>query len=290
MITSKFKKLFIVALLSSIFLSASLFAQSPADSSTPAKSYFKLSVTYLSNAVYYGRKDSLALPYISPSVSYHDKSGVYFEASLSYLASAGAGQIDEGSLTAGYGYNSKNEKLEGEVYASKYFYNKASYSVNAEIKSAIGNYLTYNTGIVSVTSMAEAFFSGKTDVNVNLGLSHSFDLSDNGNLSVAPAALANAGTQNFYENYYTKRKYSPIRRRRIATAKNVIIINKNFSILDYEISCPVYYDEPKWGLFAAPTFSIPVNPIKYTVNNGGTFITEKLSNTFYMEIGVYVKF
>ncbi len=94
------------------------------------KSYFKFSISYLSNAVYYGRKDSFALPYIIPSVSYHNKSGLYLEGSLSYFTSPGQSQIDAGDITAGYDFSSKNEKLSGSVYASKFFTSRSSYSVN----------------------------------------------------------------------------------------------------------------------------------------------------------------
>ena len=91
-----------------LFIPLTSIAQDNKDPDTK-KSYFKFSASYLSNAVYYGRKDSLALPYIMPSISYNDKSGFYIEASLSYLASAGESQVDAGAITAGYEFESKNE-------------------------------------------------------------------------------------------------------------------------------------------------------------------------------------
>ena len=264
------------------------------DSTNPGnkRSYFKFSASYISNAVYYGRKDSFALPYIIPSISYNDKSGFYLEASLSYLASSAESQVDAGAITAGYEFNSMNEKLSGSVYASKYFTSSSSYSVHSEVKGAIGSSLYYKFGPVSLNGGADISFSNKTDVGVNLGLSHQFEF-DNGNFAITPTALVNAGTQNFYEDYFTNRKFSVKRKRRQTTNPNaikVIVVSKKFAVLDYEFSLPVNYDMAKWGLFVTPTYSLPVNGFKYSLNNGLTYRTEVLSNTLYAEVGGYIKF
>ena len=256
------------------------------------RSYIKFSASYISNAVYFGRKDSFALPYIIPSISYNDKSGFYLEASLSYLASSGESQVDAGAITAGYEFNSMNEKLSGSVYASKYFTSSSSYSVHGEVKGAVGSSLNYKLGPVSLNGGADVSFANKTDVGVNLGLSHQFEF-DNGNFAITPTALVNAGTQNFYEDYFTNRKYSVKRKRRQATNPNaikVIVVNKKFAVLDYELSLPVNYDKTKWGLFVTPTYSLPENGFKYSLNNGLTYRSETLSNTFYVEVGGYIKF
>ena len=258
----------------------------------PKKSYFKFSASYLSNAVYYGRKDSFAVPYIIPAISYNDKSGFYLEGSLSYLSSSGASQIDAGAITAGYEFNSADEKLSGSVYAAKFFTSSSSYSVHGEVKEAIGSSLNYKAGPVSINGGADISFATKTDLGVNFGLSHEFEF-DNNSFAITPTALVNAGTQNFYEDYFTNRKFSAKRKRRQTTNPNaiqVIVVAKKFAILDYELSLPINYDKAKWGLFFTPTYSIPVNGFKYSINNGLTYRTEVLSNTFYAEVGGYIKF
>ena len=199
-----------------LFLAISAQAQKTEDTTVSRHSYFKFSVNYLTNAVYYGRKDSLVLPYITPAISYHDKSGLYFEGSLSYLAGTGA-QIDAAEITTGYVFDSKNGKLSGDVYASKYFTNNSSYSVHGEVKGAIGGSLYYNAGPVSINGGADISFSGKTDAAINFGLSHAFEFGDNKHWAITPSALVNAGTQNFYENYFTNRKFSQRRRRRASS-------------------------------------------------------------------------
>ena len=277
----------------SMGISTMTSAQTTIDSSTaPRHSYFKFSLSYLSNAVYYGRKDSSVLPYLNPSISWHDKGGFYVEGGLSYLAGEGA-QIDAGELTAGYEFESKSSKLSGDLYATKYFTANSSYSVKGEVKGSLGASLDYNLGPVSVNSGADVSFSANTDVAINLGLSHAFELGADKNWTVNPSLLANAGTENFYGDYLKNRKYSQRRRRRSSStpaAGNIIVISKGFAILDYELSLPVEYTGHKWGLFFTPTFSIPQNGFKYSINNGVTYQTEKLSNSFYAQLGAYVKF
>jgi hypothetical protein len=253
-------------------------------------SYFKFSVSYLSNSVYFGRKDSLVVPYIIPSISYHDKSGFFAEGSFSYLATQ-PGQIDAGDLTAGYDFHSSNEKFSGELYATKYFVSKSSYSVRGEVKGAIGTYLDYNTGPLTINGGVDISFSNKTDIALTFGASHEFGFGDNKQFAITPSALLNAGTQNFDASYFTNRKFSTKRKRRAAvTSSNVVVIQNQFSILDYELSLPFNYDNSKWGVFITPTYSIPQNPFKYSLNGGTTYQTEALSNSFYAEVGVYIKF
>jgi hypothetical protein len=252
-------------------------------------SYFKFSLSYLSNSVYLGRKDSFVVPYIIPSISYHDKSGFFAEGSFSYLASQ-QGQIDEGNLTAGYDFHSKNEKFSGEIFATKYFVSQSSYAVSSEVKGSAGSYLDYNTGPITINGSAELSFSSNSDILLGFGLSHSFEFGKGNSWAIGPSAILNAGTENFYDSYFTKRKFSAKRKRRAVTVANVTVIKNSFSILDYELSAPLNYDGAKWGLFFTPTYSIPVNPVKYSLNNGVTYQTEVLSNTFYAEVGVYIKF
>ena len=135
--------------------------------------------------------------------------------------------------------------------------------------------MNYKAGPVSIDGGADISFANKTDIGINLGLSHAFEF---GSLAIRPSALVNAGTQNFYEDYYTNRKFSAKRKRRQTTnptAIKVIVIKKNFSVLDYELSLPVNYDKAKWGLFFTPTYSLPVNPFKYSINNGLTYRDRK---------------
>src|ERR1022692_354797 len=51
----------------------------------PKKSYFQADVSFLSNNIFFGRKDSIATLYITPSFGYYHKSGFFVSALASYL-------------------------------------------------------------------------------------------------------------------------------------------------------------------------------------------------------------
>jgi hypothetical protein len=275
-----------------LFITIVTSAQDLKDSTKNNKfSNIKLSLSYLSNAIYYGRKDTFAIPYITPSLTYHFKNGIYLEGSLSYVATKGEGQINSGGLTLGYDFYSKNEKVSGDFYATKYFVSSASTSVNSAIKGALGGLVFYDFNAVTLSGGVDVFFSKKPDIALAFEASHDFLFGKNYNWSVAPSAQINTGSQNFYEDYFTNTRYSIKRRRRITnTQSTVIVVKNNFSVLDYEFSAPIRYDKRKWGLFVTPTYAIPVNPIKFSLNNGATYKTEVLSNTLYIEAGAYLKF
>jgi hypothetical protein len=294
MLFNKEKKLFFLSALAilSSFITTSTLCQEVMDTARAHKSsYLKLSVDYLSNALYYGRKDTFALPYITPSLLYRDKSGVYVEGSLSYLDKAGEGQVNAGALSLGYEFDSRNKKFSGDVYASKYFTSSTSTAVNSTVKAAVGAIGSYDLDVIQLSGGADVFFSNKPDIVLTMEASHEFLFGKSYNWSVAPTARVNAGTENFYEDYFTKRRYTVRRRRRIInTQPSVIVAKNNFSVLDYEISMPLSYDTKKWGFSITPSYAIPVNPVKYSFNNGATYRTEQLSNTFYIEVGAYLKF
>jgi hypothetical protein len=294
MLPNKKRKLFFLSALSILgsLITTSTWSQEVTDTARAHKSsYIKFSVNYLSNALYYGRKDTFALPYITPSILYRAKSGVYVEGSLSYLSKTGEGQINAGALTLGYEFDSRNQKVSGDVYASKYFTSSTSTAVNSTVKAALGGVVSYDFDVIQLSGGTDVFFSNKPDIVLTMEASHEFLFGNSYNWSVEPLARINAGTENFYEDYFTKRKYS-VRRRRgmINTQPNVLVIKNNFSVLDYEVSMPLSYDTKKWGFSITPSYAIPVNPVKYSFNNGATYKTEQLSNTFYMEVGAYLKF
>jgi hypothetical protein len=294
MLPNKKRNLIILSglILLSSFITTSTWSQEAADSVRAHKSsYVKLSVNYLSNALYYGRKDTFALPYITPSILYRSKSGVYVEGSLSYLDKAGEGQINAGALTLGYEFDSRNKKFSGDVYASKYFTSSTSTAVNSTVKAAVGGIGSYDFDVIQLSGGADVFFSNNPDIALTVEASHEFLFGNSYNWSVEPLARINAGTENFYEDYFTKRRYAVRRRRRMVTTQpNVLVVKNNFSVLDYEVSMPLSYDTKKWGFSITPLYAMPVNPVKYSFNNGATYKTEQLSNTFYIEVGAYLKF
>ena len=245
-------------------------------------SYFKLSTSYLTNSVYNGRKDSVTLPYITPTIGYFDKSGFFVSGSLSYLAATGNSRIDLFALETGYDFTISN-KLSGGIYGSKYFYNNTSTAVRSEMKGGLGGSVSYDPGFVTFSGGIDLSFSSKTDINLSGSLAHGFYLGDKEEWSITPTISANLGTQNAFQDYIKKRRSKTGRSTTIPTNSS-----GNFGILDYELSLPTGYDGNKWGLFFTPTYAIPQNPI--SIVTGSVTTTEKLGNSFYAEFGVFIKF
>jgi hypothetical protein len=249
------------------------------------ESYFKFSTSYLTNSVYNGRKDSLILPYLTPSITYYDKSGFYIGGSLSYAMATNENRIDLFTLDAGYDFSISNQFSAG-LYASKYFYNDNSNAVRSETKGNLGGSLIFDPGIVTLYTGVDLSFASKTDINIGTSVSHTFYLGDDNNQwSITPSITMNAGTQNSYQDFVRKRKFKG------PNGNTIVIKSSNkFDILDYEFSVPVTYDMKKVGFFFTPTYALPQNGVYFTGPMGNVFNVEKLENNFYAEFGFYVKF
>jgi hypothetical protein len=268
--------------------------QKPAekDSAKEKKSHWVVGTTYQSDAVYLGRKDSVAIPYISPSIGYHDKSGFFITGSVSYLSGTGNNRIDVGTIEGGYSYSS--DDFNAGISAAKDFYSDQSFAVTSEISGRLSASLSYDFGFVEPSIDLGMEFSGSPDIGLDLGLGHSFTIIED-RFEVDPAIHLNAATQNYYANYYNKRRYSAKRQGGTKT-QNILASLANpskFQIMDYEFEAPFEYTiKKKLKLNFTPTLAIPVNPSTITLsgktsgnNAASQTVTENLSSTFYFSIG-----
>ncbi len=289
----------------------------------PAKSYFKIQASYLSNSVYQGRKDSLLTPYLTPVIEYNHKSGLYASASLSYLSNDSA-RVDVYNFDVGYSFNA-TKRFGGSVYLNKPIYNNQSNNVQSDTKFEIGGSSTYNASVVNINASGNVIFgSSKNDFALTLSLDHPFSLSSDTSKStftITPTVAAYFGTSGTYQNYKRKKEEKlGLHQQNQPSAQQQynLSVNSNasFQIMSYEFSLPINFDSDKWGLFLTPTYVAAVNPIttvyKLTKPNGqevplpytytpdpqhplkkvtipATQI-EKISNSFYVEMGCYFKF
>lgn len=261
------------------------------------ESYFKFQASYLTNSVYAGRKDTIALPYFTPSIEYNHKSGLYLGASISYLANSNS-RIDLWSLDAGYNFNIA-KKLSASVYAAKPFYNSNSRNVQSDVNFYTGGTLSYETKFLNISATGNIMFGSENDFSLIITLDHQFswDGKKDANWTISPMLNTYLGSVGFYQNYKFQR-INP--QNNLPQTVNVTISSPNqFQVLSYEFSLPIYFDKTKWGIFLNPTFAIPVNPVVTTYKATGPFggviipetkITENISNTLFAEFGVYYKF
>ena len=266
------------------------------DESKGDKSYFKVGLNYINDNVYLGRKDSVKVPYLTPSLGYYSKSGFFITGSMSYLPSSGESRIDLFTLESGYSFSSK--KTEGEFSISKDFFSGQSFNVKSEVIASASGYLKFDLGFLKPSIGAGVNFANVSDYNMTGGVEHDFSLDDD-KLSISPTFIFNASTQNYYNSYYQKRKYAKSRQGKINTydiTANVIGVS-NFKIMDYELSLPFEYSPNKLTLGFTPTLALPTNPnqVDLTIksSNGGSSsktYTEKLKSVFFFSFDIAYKF
>lgn len=284
------------------------WAQTGTSKFSETASYFRLSGNYLSNTVYYGRKDSLPLPYITPAIGYYDKSGFYVVGSLSFLTAKTGGGLDMSAIDMGYEF-SITDKFSGTAYGNKSWYKDASNSIKNDIKGNIGALLSYDLGIFQANTGIDFTFANKTDIALNLGLSHLFSFGkENNQFSWEPSFITYWSTLYSYEGYINRRagrKPGSAGPNLASITAQTTVQNNKMTLLDYEFSLPFTYETKKLGFIFTPVFVLPKNPI-YTT----TVITTKLANgsqntqtvnstpsseinlitNFYAELEFFIKF
>jgi hypothetical protein len=292
------KNLLVVFLFGTLTLNALAQDENPA-SADKSVSHGKFSLEYASNSVYNGRKDSLATPYLTPTLGYFAASGFFVEGSASYLTRAGAGRIDLFALDAGYDFSIHG--VDVEIGANRSFYNSQSTNVKSEVQGSLTASAAYDFGFIRPTLGGGIDFGTSSDYLASLGLEHSFQMMDD-QLEIVPTFLTNASTQNFYGNYYSKRKYGKLKRKNGSGIYYDISADLSeasaFKILDYEWSLPINYTINNFTLSFTPTYVMATNPATVTVHIkpsiGSAVIsktfTEKLSNTFYGQFQVSFRF
>ena len=271
-------------------------------------SYWKVGMSYLSNYVYMGRQDSLPTPYLTPTIGYYHSSGFYVSGSLSYLVEKKSRRIDYGSIDIGYSFD-LTERLSGEVYANKSWYNQSSTNVASDIKGYLGGVLGYDVDFIQVNGGMDLLFSNKPDFTCNLGLSHAFEFGDNDKaVSVEPTFTTNWSTLHSYEGYINrrvgKRPGTGIPLNTTITAETKVQ-NNRLTLMDFELSLPFTYESSHFGINFTPTLAIPRNPIYTTttittttpggIQNSQTFPSTpnselNLQNRFYAELTLSFKF
>ena len=169
------------------------------------ESHFEAGISYQSNDVYLGRKDyPQFFPILSPAFSYYHLSGLYATVSLNYLKSTNASRIDLVTIEGGYIFTGRN--YDGQLSVSKYFYHSHSTSVRSEISASMAYQNGYDLGFIKPTFTGTLNIGSKLDFAGLFGLEHSFYFFDD-RLMIIPTLAAIASTQNYYNDYFKKRRY-----------------------------------------------------------------------------------
>ena len=257
--------------------------------SEKAVSYILTDVSYLNDNIFMGRRDSIAAPYIFPSIGYYDKSGVFVDFSASYLTSSGESRFDLFLLSAGYLFTSNN--WSGGVSGNGYFFNDESYNVQSEMTASINGLLSYDFKAIEISLLVSSSFnSGSTnDIFGEVQLGRAFYLASN-NFLIRPAIALGAGTQNLYEAYYQSNRlgnrndHNNSGQDPMAPTSLKIEEATAFNILNIEVSAPIqYYLQPLIFSFT-PVVAFPQSSV--TITTEEAVIKEDLETIFYWSVGI----
>lgn len=263
-------------------------AQSTADSSTAAKQKItvKAGVNYNSHLNYYGRTDSLKSSGIYPGIEI-GYAGLYVKSDFIFINnSINSNQYTGSILSAGYNFKSNDEKVSGNIFASKFLYQDRSVLVQSAVKAQTGASISFNNKILNFNAGADAKFSDQTDFGVTAGLDHleRFPLKDNKTVIVIdPCVYAYAGTQNFTNTYYKEKKFLIFPAGQEQVTEN----SRKFNMLAYEASLPVAVGTGHFIFTLTPSYIIPQNLVKV---DGHPELSETGTNLFYVTAGVSVSF
>ncbi len=264
------------------------------------KASIKFGVNYLSNSVYLGRADTVKTPMIEPSIKYTFKNGIYVSGNLEYIPNRVTNRLDAGSVAAGYDFDITDD-LSGGASFTKLFYNATSTQIGSSISSTFNANLDYDIAEIITPSISIDYNLLKqgfgSDILINAGLAHDFAwegiFGNKDILIISPTATINAGTQNFYDAYFTLKKYKLTKagKAKEAAAEKLIIKRKaqlsQFEVLDYEFSVPIEYKAGPVIFSFTPTYAIAENKLPPRISNG---LVNTSGGLFYFETGVSFKF
>ncbi len=255
------------------------------------QSYLLTDVSYINDAIFMGRRDSIAAPYIFPSIGYYDESGFYADVSASYLTSSEESRVDLFLISAGYMFESK--KWSGGISGTAYFFNGKSYNVQSETVGDITGMLGYDLDALEITFIAGSYFNreSSTDIFVGLMLDRTFYAADN-SLLINPSIALYAGSQYFYEKYYATSRLGnrkgqgkgTMGSEPSATSNLVILEASEFNFLNIELSLPLQYYHKQFIFSFTPTWAFPQT--NTTIITEDAVITEDLKNVFYWSAGI----
>jgi len=253
-------------------------------------SEFRIGLRYTSDYLFMGRSDSLPAPYLSPSIAYIHHSGFFVNTSLSYLTVKEQARIDMFKVSGGYDYF-KN-KFESGVSLTQYVFSEESFAVQSEMSTYLYAYVGYDFNVLMVYVDGSLGFSAQTDAFIGAEINHSFYTFKN-KLRITPALYMNAGTQNYYTDYYYNRsnQTAPGKGKGAqssATGSSHTVETQKFQILDYEADLQLIYHLNPIKFYGSVTWAFPVNP--YTITNATGTYTEQLNNGFYWSTGIRYTF
>ena len=285
-----------------------VFGQNTSDSVEQSQmgdpSYVSIAVNFMNDAVYLGRKDSISAPYLYPSITYFNKTGLYATGSFSFLTKSNESRIDLFLGTIGYEINSK--KFSGDISFTKYFFNTDSYNVISEVEADLTATVGYDFDVFNLNLSLTNFFNknSTSDIFLSSEISHDFVSTDR-KFQISPTMGIFLGSQNFYKEYYIYNRFGSERSTGsgqgagqgtgstadpIETTTTTVVLEESekFDLMAVEFSIPIWYMAKPFTVSFLPVLVVPQNPATLTVDSA--IYEEDLENTFYWMVGLSYRF
>jgi hypothetical protein len=251
-------------------------AQQTDSTATPKKKItFTTGVAFNSGLNYYGRTDSLKSQAIYPFAGITLHNGLYLFSNFIFINNAVSTTYAATIVEAGYKFKNKKETWRGNIFGSRFFYNADVSLVQSVVKEQAGINLTHTNKIIAINGGADAKFSDQTDFGAYAGLDHAFrfdSVGKRGVIVIRPSVYSYFGTQRFTKTWLQEKRFLIFPAGQQAVTES----SSRFSIMSYEISCPVVYGIGKMNLIFTPAYVIPQNVIN--ANGAGS---QKADNLFY---------
>ena len=254
-------------------------------------SYILTDLSFMNDAVFMGRRDSIAAPYILPSLGYFDKSGFFVDTSISYLVGSQENRVD--LILGSLGYLFSGDRLSGGVSGTLYYFNEDSYNVKSMVVGDLSGFISYDLKAIEISLLASTYFNdgASADIFTGLMLDHMFYSRDK-RFVVDPMISIYAGTQYFYQEYYRSSRLGNRKDQGqgnggsepVAPTNVDILQVAEFNLLNIEVSVPVQYYYKNFVFSFYPTWAFPQSSA--TIVTDDALIQEDLNNIFYFSTSI----
>ncbi len=269
------------------------FAQKTSKQNTAdEESYVLVDLSYVNDAIFMGRRDSIAAPYLLPSIGYYDKSGLFADATVSYLTSSAEQRVDLFYLSGGYLFD--GNKWSGGLSGTAYFYNQDSYNVQSEVVADVTGLLSYDLKLLELSVYVSSYFNKNSSPDLFLGFIVDKPIyTMNKQLLIDPKFSIFAGSQYFYQEYYTTSRLGNRKgqgKGQGSTTTTEVVTNveiaeaSEFNVLNLELGLPIHYQHKHFIFSFTPTWAFPQTPATLTTDDG--VYIEDLKNVFYWSAGI----
>lgn len=262
------------------------------DTSRVGDSFMSASLKYTSDYLFMGRTDSLEAPYLTPSLTYFHQSGFFVKGAFSYLLKSEENRVDVTLLAAGYDFSSTRLSAGGSF--TTFFFNDLSYAVPSAMSGFLNTYVGYDFMLLEVNANGSLSLSEDLDAFLGLEIARMF-FAFKGRMVIMPYLESNAGSQNYYNEYYGARSSQitkgkgfgkgPMGGNGFVGSEIAVEEASKFQILDYEFGIWLTYKVDPIRISINPEYVIPVNPSTVTVNQDVVF-EESLDNLFFWSASV----